>query len=125
MITVRLFPMAALLVFTYGAEQYGRRARSVPRDPGRPGAPGARHGAADRMRARSPTYGFRHSFKQIAERNGISEKLHDAIAGHADANEARKYGAPTVKDMQEALVRFPWYSVGATASLHWPRTTHS
>jgi integrase len=58
-----------------------------------------------------PTHGWRHTFKQIAERVGITEKLHDAITGHAAPTEGRKYGAPTVEDMAEALKKFPRYIV--------------
>jgi integrase len=59
----------------------------------------------------SPTHGWRHSFKAIAERVGISEKVHDAITGHAPATEGRKYGAPTLEDMAAALKKFPRYKV--------------
>ena len=59
----------------------------------------------------SPTHGFRHTFKQIADRAGIAEKLHDAITGHKPTSEGRKYGAPTVEDMAEALRKFPRYIV--------------
>jgi hypothetical protein len=52
---------------------------------------------------------WRHTFKQIAERSGITEKIHDAITGHAAPTEGRKYGAPTVEDMAEALQKFPRY----------------
>ncbi|GAA0018530.1 site-specific integrase [Bradyrhizobium diazoefficiens] len=58
-----------------------------------------------------PTHGWRHSFKQIAERVGISEKVSDAITGHAPPTEGRKYGAPTIEDMAEALKRFPRYGL--------------
>ena len=59
----------------------------------------------------SPTHGWRHTFKQIAERVGITEKIHDAITGHAAPTEGRKYGAPTVEDMAEALKKFPRYKL--------------
>jgi integrase len=59
----------------------------------------------------SPTHGWRHTFKQIAERVGITEKIHDAITGHAPPTEGRKYGAPTVEDMAEALKKFPRYKL--------------
>lgn len=59
----------------------------------------------------SPTHGWRHTFKLLAERAGISEKISDAITGHAPANEARKYGRPTVQDMAEALKKFPRYKL--------------
>jgi integrase len=57
----------------------------------------------------SPTHGWRHTFKQTAERVGISEKVHDAITGHTAATEGRKYGAPTAEDMAAALWKFPRY----------------
>lgn len=56
-----------------------------------------------------PTHGWRHTFKQIAERVGITEKIHDAITGHVAPTEGRKYGAPTVDDMAEELRKFPRY----------------
>jgi hypothetical protein len=37
--------------------------------------------------------------------------MSDAITGHAAATDGRKYGAPTVEDMAEALKRFPRYTV--------------
>ena len=55
----------------------------------------------------SPTHAWRHTFKQIADRVGIPEKIHDAITGHAPASEGRKYGAPTVEDMAKALENSP------------------
>jgi integrase len=58
-----------------------------------------------------PTHGWRHTFKQISERVGISEKMSDAITGHAAATVGRSYGAPTVEDMAEALKKFPRYAV--------------
>jgi integrase len=63
----------------------------------------------------SPTHGWRHTFKQIAERAGISEKVSDAITGHSPVNEARKYGRPTVEDMANALKKFPRYRLEGEA----------
>lgn len=60
----------------------------------------------------SPTHAWRHSFKQIAERVGITEKMHDAITGHSPASEGRKYGQPTAEDLAKALMKFPPYKVG-------------
>jgi integrase len=59
----------------------------------------------------SPTHAWRHTFKQIAERVGITEKIHDAITGHAPASEGRKYGQPTAEDMAKALKKFPRYTL--------------
>ena len=58
-----------------------------------------------------PTHGWRHTFKQTAERSGITEKIHDAITGHVAPTEGRKYGAPTIEDMNEALKKFPRYLI--------------
>jgi integrase len=57
----------------------------------------------------SPNHAWRHTFKQIADRSGISERVSDAITGHAPLNVARSYGQPTLIDMAEALKRFPQY----------------
>jgi integrase len=57
----------------------------------------------------SPNHAWRHTFKQTAERNGIGERMHDYITGHAPANVSRGYGPPTLGDMAEALKRFPRY----------------
>lgn len=37
-------------------------------------------------------HSFRHTFKETARAVGISEPVHDAITGHSDGREARKYG---------------------------------
>jgi integrase len=58
-----------------------------------------------------PNHAWRHTFKQIAERHGISERVSDAITGHAAATVGRAYGAPTVEDMARELVKFPRYMV--------------
>jgi integrase len=59
-----------------------------------------------------PNHAWRHTFKQIADRVGISEKVSDAITGHAPASVGRSYGAPTVADMAAALKKFPRYDIG-------------
>jgi integrase len=59
----------------------------------------------------SPTHAWRHTFKQTAERAGITEKVHDAITGHTPPSEGRKYGPPTIEDMAEALKKFPRYKL--------------
>jgi integrase len=58
-----------------------------------------------------PNHAWRHTFKQIADRSGISERVSDAITGHAPLNVARSYGQPTLVDMAEALRRYPRYLV--------------
>ena len=59
----------------------------------------------------SPTHAWRHTFKQTASRNGISENVHDEITGHAPASEGRKYNTPSVEVMAEALKKYPRYNL--------------
>jgi hypothetical protein len=58
-----------------------------------------------------PNHAWRDTFKQIAERSGISERVHDAITGHAPTTAGRTYGQATVEDMAAALRKFPRYEV--------------
>jgi integrase len=58
-----------------------------------------------------PTHGWRHTFKQIADRHGITDRVSDAITDHVPPTEGRKYGAPTLEDTAEALKRFPRYKI--------------
>jgi integrase len=81
-------------------------------------AVGARNGLAAWIRSIgitdkevSPTHGWRHAFKQIAARHNISDRVSDAITGHAPPTEGRAYGAPTLEDMANALKVFPRYEI--------------
>jgi integrase len=58
-----------------------------------------------------PNHAWRHTFKQVAARNGIPDGMSDYITGHAPATVARGYGAPTLNDMAKALKKFPRYTV--------------
>jgi integrase len=58
-----------------------------------------------------PNHAWRHTFKQIADRAGISERMSDSITGHAPKSIGASYGAPTLQDMTEALKKFPRYKV--------------
>lgn len=58
-----------------------------------------------------PNHAWRHTFKQVAERNGISERMSDYITGHAPATVSRGYGAPTLQDMAAAIKKFPRYDL--------------
>jgi integrase len=62
-----------------------------------------------------PTHAWRHTFKAVGHRCGMSEKLLDAICGHAPATVGRGYGAPTLVDKAEALRKFPRYSTADPA----------
>jgi len=59
----------------------------------------------------SPNHGWRHTFKQIADRHGISERTSDSITGHTHKSVGAAYGAPTLDDMAEAMKKFPKYKV--------------
>jgi integrase len=57
-----------------------------------------------------PNHAWRDTFKQRAERYGISERVHDAITGHAAKSVGRTYGQATPEDMAQALQKFPRYN---------------
>lgn len=59
----------------------------------------------------SPMHAWRHTFKQIADRVSISERMSNYITGHAQSTVGAKYGAPTVEDMAAALEKFPRYDL--------------
>ena len=59
----------------------------------------------------SPNHAWRHTFKQIADRAGISERTSDSITGHSHRTEGAKYGAQTLEDMAAALGKFPRYPI--------------
>jgi integrase len=58
----------------------------------------------------SPNHAWRHSFRAVAARCGMSEKVIDAICGHAPASEGRKYGEPTLSDKAQELRKFPRFA---------------
>jgi integrase len=60
-----------------------------------------------------PNHAWRHTFKQMAERHGISERISDEITGHAPLTVGRGYGRPTLADMAAALKKFPRYASNA------------
>ncbi len=57
----------------------------------------------------SPNHAWRHTFKAIGFRSGMTEKVLDAIVGHAPATIGREYGQPTLADKTTELRRFPRY----------------
>jgi integrase len=60
-----------------------------------------------------PNHAWRHTFKAIGFRCGISEKVLDTIVGHAPASVGRAYGEPTLADKAQELRRFPRYKLSA------------
>jgi hypothetical protein len=69
----------------------------------------------------SPNHAWRHTFKAVGFRCGMSEKVLDAIGGHAPASAGRGYGEPTLVDKAQERLKFPrainepLLAVGATA----------
>jgi hypothetical protein len=60
-----------------------------------------------------PTRG-RHTFKAVGHRCGMSEKVIDAICGHAPASVGRAYGEPMLTDKAAELAKFPRYECDAS-----------
>jgi integrase len=87
-------------------------------NPKRPRAVTARVDLADwvreigiKDREVKPNHAWRETFKQIGHRHDISERILDAIAGHAPISVGRGYGLPTLADMAAALKKFPRYEI--------------
>ncbi len=59
-----------------------------------------------------PNHAWRHTFKQRADRAGISERMSDSITGHAHKSVGAAYGEPTLEDKAAALKKFPRYVLG-------------
>jgi len=85
-----------------------------PLKPKRPPAVIVRHKVAAWVRKQgvtdselSPNHAWRHTFKQIADRAGINERMSDYITGHSHKTVGGRYGAPTLGDMAAALGKFP------------------
>ena len=57
----------------------------------------------------APNHAWRHTWKTIAARAGISDSLSDVITGHASLTVAGRYLHPTASDMAAALRKFPRY----------------
>ncbi len=94
------------------------KATDDPMKPKRPQSVKARHRLAQWVRdigfndpEVQPNHVWRDTFKQIAERHDISERVHDAITGHAPKSVGRTYGKATPEDMAAALRKFPRYEI--------------
>jgi integrase len=95
-----------------------RKSDADPTKQKKPKAAQARQRLADWVRGLgvtdrniSPNHAWRHTWKQIADRSGISERMSDYITGHAHKSVGAGYGAPTVEDMATALKKFPRYKL--------------
>ena len=56
-----------------------------------------------------PNHAWRHTFKQIADSVGISERTSDVITGHAPKSVGAGYGPAMLAGMAEAMKKFPRY----------------
>ena len=54
----------------------------------------------------SPNHAWRHTFKAIGFRSGMSEKVLDAIVGHAPASVGRSYGQPISSIKRKNSINF-------------------
>jgi integrase len=88
----------------------GRLLHDEPTNPRKPRYVKAREHLADWVRSLGvtdrelqPNHAWRHTFKQIADRAGITERMSDYITGHKQKHVGATYGAPTLLDMAAAL----------------------
>lgn len=63
-----------------------------------------------------PCHGWRHRFKTIGIELGISERVIDAIQGHAGRRSADNYGDVTIKARTDAIRRFPTLNLSQTST---------
>ena len=56
-----------------------------------------------------PNHAWRHTFKQIADHAGITERMSNYITGHAHRDTGSTYGVPTLPQMADAMKKFPRY----------------
>jgi integrase len=89
-----------------------------PTNPKRPRAVKARERLAEWVREigvtdpeLQPNHAWRHTFKKVGDRAGISEKMLDTICGHKQATTGRSYGEADLADKAEALRRFPRFNI--------------
>lgn len=58
-----------------------------------------------------PSHGWRHRFKSVGLENGVSERVIDAIQGHAGRTAGENYGDITIKTRIYAISRYPRYDL--------------
>ncbi|MBL0937183.1 MAG: integrase [Rhizobiaceae bacterium] len=58
-----------------------------------------------------PSHGWRHRFKTVGREEGISDRVLDAIQGHASKTQGDDYGDVTLKARKAAIDRFPSYPI--------------
>lgn len=59
-----------------------------------------------------PNHGWRHTFKTMMVDANISERIADAIQGHAPRSVGQTYGRVSLKTMHEAIIALPRFDIG-------------
>lgn len=59
----------------------------------------------------SPNHGWRHRFKTVGREQGVSDRILDAIQGHAGKTAGDNYGDVTIAARKAAIDKFPSYSL--------------
>lgn len=59
----------------------------------------------------SPNHGWRHRFKTIGRELDVSERVIDAIQGHAGRTAGDNYGDVTLKTKYQAILKYPPYKL--------------
>ncbi|SIQ11853.1 hypothetical protein [Bosea sp. TND4EK4] len=59
----------------------------------------------------SPSHGWRHRFKTIGQELEISDRILDAIQGHAGKTAGDSYGDVTLKAKHKAILKYPYYEI--------------
>lgn len=59
----------------------------------------------------SPNHGWRHRFKTVGREEGISDRVIDAIQGHAGRTSGDNYGDVNLKIKRDAIQKYPRYII--------------
>lgn len=65
----------------------------------------------------APNHGWRHRFKTVGIEVGASERVLDAICGHAPRTVGAGYGDVTIRAKADAIAKFPRYDVSGKVVL--------
>jgi integrase len=68
----------------------------------------------------SPNHGWRHRFKTLAREEGQSDRIVDAICGHAGRTAGDTYGDVTVKAKYNVIAAMPPYELNQPTSMQDP-----
>ncbi|WP_236387261.1 tyrosine-type recombinase/integrase [Mesorhizobium muleiense] len=60
-----------------------------------------------------PSHGWRHRFKTVGREQGVSDRILDAIQGHAGKTAGDDYGDVTIAAKKSALDKFPHYDLSS------------